>query len=207
MNLMEKVMDMPLVYQAFQNLVYTKKSYETIDELLNFVNCNAVLDFGCGTGVYSEKFTNSLYIGIDPLESCITRARTKYGESQTRKFIVGDEAKLFDFTDARFDLIIAMGVLHHMEDRKASIFLEEAIRLLNMNGKLVCLEPLYFEGQSRSARFMVSQDRGKFARNEAGYKGLFPGGIEGIAMERKLGLLRIPYDQVAIKYTSTKAAP
>jgi len=207
MKFTEKVMDVPIVYQTFQNFVYTAKSQETIDNLLSSAKNDSVLDFGCGTGVYCEKFIDSSYIGIDPLDSCIARAKSKYGETQSRKFLVGDETILSNFDDHKFDLILAMGVLHHMEDRKASLFLSEATRLLKSNGVLVCLEPLYFEGQSRISRFMVSQDRGKYARNELEYKGLFPRGTQGVVLERKLGLLRIPYDQVAIKYTSTKAAP
>jgi SAM-dependent methyltransferase len=204
MKFIEKVMDIPIVYQAFQNFVYTTKSQETIDNLLSLGNNSSVLDFGCGTGIYSEKFLDSFYIGIDPLDSCIARAKSKYGETQSRKFLVGDETILSIFIDRKFDLILAMGVLHHMEDRKASVFLSEAIRLLKSNGVLVCLEPLYFEGQSKISRFMVSRDRGKYARNEPGYKRLFPSGTQGVVLERKLGLLRIPYDQVAIMYTPNK---
>ena len=50
MKFTEKVMDVPIVYQAFQNFVYTAKSQETIDDLLSSAKTDSVLDFGCGFG-------------------------------------------------------------------------------------------------------------------------------------------------------------
>ena len=110
------IFDNALLYKLFQFSVVSNSSRLRIrDNVLKPIGVEKVLDFGCGIGYHSLDFSDSDYLGIEPLSSCVDRANKMY-RAKNSNFIVGDHSTLTSIPDSSFDVVIAMGVLHHIDD-------------------------------------------------------------------------------------------
>jgi SAM-dependent methyltransferase len=98
-----------------------------------------------------------------------------------------------------FDLILAHGILHHVDDERAARLFEVARDLLRVGGRLVTVDPCFVEGQSRMSRWVVSRDRGHFVRPVEQYMRLATSSFERVAKMVRHDLLRIPYTQVLLR--------
>ena len=112
-----QVFDNAKLYEIFQFALAKKTSHNVIkNEILKPDDgISSVLDFGCGIGYHSRFFPYAEYLGIEPLESCIAIANKNYADSSTQ-FISGDHLYLKNLNNESFDLVIAVGVLHHIDD-------------------------------------------------------------------------------------------
>ena len=79
-----------------------------------------VLDLGCGPGEMVEYLGDAEYVGVDVSTRYIARARSAFGDRA--EFRVGDATSI-DADLRAFDLVLAIGVIHHLDD-------EGAVRLL-----------------------------------------------------------------------------
>jgi ubiquinone/menaquinone biosynthesis C-methylase UbiE len=95
-----------------------------------------VIDIGCGQGAVSELFYEKInYIGIDPSEDLIKRAKKKY-ESLNRKFVIGSAYELpLDSNSA--DGAMSIWVWSHLENLKSAS--EEMFRVLKQNGRFLII--------------------------------------------------------------------
>ncbi|MBS0444636.1 MAG: class I SAM-dependent methyltransferase [Proteobacteria bacterium] len=85
-----------------------------------------VADVGCGTGQrlinLAQRFPASHFVGIDPGPAAIEQARAAAQAAGVANIDWRVE-RLETFADsgARFDLVIASGLLHHLDDPKAGV--------------------------------------------------------------------------------------
>ena len=94
--------------------------------------CKAVLDVGCGDGSLLRFLSDSAetLVGIDIDEQCLTAAGNSAPENC--RFVCCSFA---DFqSDARFDAVVFVASLHHMEMRSS---LRKAVDLLNEKGRII----------------------------------------------------------------------
>ena len=94
-----------------------------------------VLEVGCGTGQHASLIaeTGSSYTGIDISPAMIELARRQISQAE---FVVGDVSHL-PFTDASFNAVWAVAVLHHVPSReKREQALREMARVLQPGGRL-----------------------------------------------------------------------
>jgi ubiquinone/menaquinone biosynthesis C-methylase UbiE len=99
-----------------------------------------VLELGCGTGVASAFLANECrmnVVGTDFDRERIERARALFPESDRLRFAVEDATRL-DFGDARFDLVVAQNVFHHVSDWRSAV--RESARVLRPGGHLIWLD-------------------------------------------------------------------
>jgi SAM-dependent methyltransferase len=187
----------PRLYSLVQKSLKTQKYEGNLSKYIGDNSGVRVLDFGCGPGDLYPRFKNSVYLGIDPLESCINSAISRFGPNNSeRRFIQGDHEKLAELKGNSYTLIIAIGVMHHMPDKYAKDFVAEARRLLIPNaGKLITLDPVRHPEESFLSGFLVSQDRGRFVRSPEGYESIVKQNMNLIESKVLKRLIRIPYDQ------------
>lgn len=98
----------------------------------------AVLEIGCGAGYAADYLAGRYrsYLGIDHSRRLIEHARRRHANGVAR-FEVADAASLDD--GQRYDLVLMIGVLHHLEDPLAA--LRTARRLLRPGGYVAANEP------------------------------------------------------------------
>lgn len=129
-----------------------------------------VLDIGCGPADLLDYLPSINYWGFDISESYIFKAKKKYGDRGNFY------AKELGFEDLKmmpkFDLVIASGLLHHLDDELASHVMRISYEALKSNGRMITIDPCYVFGQNRIARYLISKDRGVNVRDEIGYKKL-----------------------------------
>jgi SAM-dependent methyltransferase len=106
-------------------------------DLLGDVTDLAVLDAGCGPGLYAEELLARgarSVVGLDESPEMVRLARRRVGDRFEAR--VHDLASPLDWLDDEtFDAAVLALVLHHIDDRVAA--LRELHRVLRPNGRLV----------------------------------------------------------------------
>ena len=72
----------------------------------------------------------------------------------------------------KFDLVMAVGVLHHLNDNQSLALLKLAFNALKRGGRLITFDGCFVEGQSKISKFILSHDRGQFVRTQRKYTNL-----------------------------------
>lgn len=124
------------------------------DACLNYfsMNCNQVLDYGCGTGdilFQCYQAGNLTYgLGIDLSQKGIEYANEMiaYNSFSNLDFLVGDTSFLNQYEEEDFDGIILSNVLDVMPKSTAIVVFDELTRLLRKDGLIFLkLNPFYSE--------------------------------------------------------------
>jgi SAM-dependent methyltransferase len=68
-----------------------------------------------------------------------------------------------------FDVVLALGLIHHLGDEEAVGIMRLAYKALKPGGRLLTVDPCLEPGQNPIARFLVNNDRGQNVRNKAAY--------------------------------------
>ena len=124
-----------------------------------------ILDAGCGYGVLVKYFKHCDYTGVDLDPERVQWARLKFGETKSRRFVVGDVSHM-DFPSKSFDRAIGFGILHHLSDAAALQTAQELSRLSRQN--VVFADPVYSKHHIVS-NFLCRHDRGDHVRDAGGY--------------------------------------
>ena len=108
---------------------------------------------------------------------------------------------------ASFDLVLATGVLHHLDDSQAVRLFDLARRALKPGARLFTYDGCFVAGQPKLARFVVSQDRGKYVRESAEYAKLAAQVFPHVRSFVRHDLLRIPYTHVILQCGNSGTVP
>ena len=165
------VLSNPLVYSLFQTLMGAHSGRRFFVE--QYVRPTAgmkVLDLGCGPAEILSYLPPVDYWGFDISEPYIARARKRYG-GRGRFFCEElDEERLGGLPT--FDIVLAIGLLHHLETPAAVHLMKLAARALRPGGRMVTIDPCIDPAQGRVARFLVLKDRGQNVRDRRGYEAI-----------------------------------
>ncbi len=165
------VLSSPLVYGAFQNLMGARRGW--VDFVQEFVRPSIggrLLDIGCGPGELLSYLPEMEYWGFDISESYIEHAKGKFGARGrfACKLLTAEDLK----TMPQFDVVVASGVLHHMDDDAARDLVALSHTALTPGGRFVTVDPCWTDCQHPVARFLISRDRGRNVRTASGYEQL-----------------------------------
>ena len=150
-------------YTQMLNPMTVGLSTRLVREHVQIERGGAVLDVGCGVGVYCSMFTAVRYLGIDINPAYIHAARVTHGDM----FRVMDAGAL-EFPEATFDAVFTVATCHHLDEGRVSSMVKDALRVLKPGGALHVIDPVW--PVSRRAvvkRLLFSQDRGRFQRTVA----------------------------------------
>jgi SAM-dependent methyltransferase len=158
-----------VLYNYFQDLIGGNRLRRWfIDTHVRAKARDTIIDIGCGPGQILPWLPSVEYIGFDVNGSYIAAAQGKYGDRGT--FVVGDTRAIWD--DLRFqaaDIVIGLGILHHLDDEQAAHCIRFAHRALKQGGRFVCLEACWIPNQGFVSRYVMSPDRGQHIRTEQSY--------------------------------------
>jgi SAM-dependent methyltransferase len=191
-DIFRRVLEVPKVYLGFQNFVRAKGGRPNlVENVLKIRPGDRVLDVGCGPADILEHLPDVDYLGIDYSAEYIEAARKRFG---TRgRFLTADVASLKDHGEEGFDVAIALGVLHHLDDETARGLMSDVKRSLKPGGRFVAVDPLIEYPQNPIARLLARLDRGQFVRTVDGYSAIAKSAFEKADVEARRDMLRVPY--------------
>jgi 2-polyprenyl-3-methyl-5-hydroxy-6-metoxy-1,4-benzoquinol methylase len=193
----KSALQIPRIYQLFQSVVGASRSRAVLaNEHLCAPRGGKVLDIGCGTGEIIEYLSDVSYTGFDPNPAYVDHAIAKYGTKGD--FRVGSISNPPDLSGP-YDLVMALGVLHHLDNEDALEMLGLAAQEIRPGSPVVTVDPVISNDQSRLAGFVVRQDRGRFVRHVKEYESLARTVFPTVSARVRHDLLNIPYSHIVMR--------
>jgi SAM-dependent methyltransferase len=179
----------PNQYNLIQRFFGSENMWKNfVDMYILPLQVTQILDIGCGTAeVLPYLSTDCSYIGIDSNQAYIRSSQAKY---PTHRFIQGDWNSLEKRVSKKPELILCLGLLHHLDDSSASSMLKTCYQLLETGGRIISLDGTMQEDSGRLERIFYQVDRGRFIRSQEEYAQLFP---QKPTTQLHKNWLRIPY--------------
>lgn len=167
-----------------------------VDEFVHPRGGDRTLDIGCGPADILDLLPPCRYVGVDMNPAYIESAQRRYGARGT--FLCGRVGQPLPDLPTGFDIVLAVGLIHHLNDREACDFFGTVKGLMAPSGRLITFDGVRRPGQSRLERFIYSMDRGKHVRHEDEYRKLASRFFPKIEATILTGLIRIPYTHLIL---------
>jgi SAM-dependent methyltransferase len=154
-----------------------------------------VLDIGCGPGTMVPYLPGAEYVGVDVSAEYVERGRLRFPQARFVCRGVGE----YDLVEPNyFDIVLGLGVLHHLDDNEALALFQTAHDAMKPGARLVTLDGVWTDDQSQVVKYLLSRDRGRFVRSEAGYRELASQVFSNIESSVRHDLLLIPYTMLIL---------
>jgi SAM-dependent methyltransferase len=190
---LSSVLNLPVGYRLFRWLVGGESAWRIyLAEYVKPVPGDKILDLGCGPADVLNYLPAVNYTGLDINAEYIRSAKQRFGARG--RFLCGDVGlAAIEGEQGTFDLVLATGVIHHLDDAQAAGLFDLARLALCPTGRLVTFDGCHVPQQSRLVRWLLAHDRGKFVRTREEYLRL--ASVRFVQVEPRLrqDLLRVPY--------------
>ena len=199
---MRSLLSVPKLYDLAQFVMRgTKYRSRLTSQFIRASSGSRILDIGCGTGTILDSLPEVEYVGLDMSAAYVAAARKRYGTKENgaprhRSQCTFHCLELTDKTVdplGKFDIVLAMGVVHHLDDASAMNLFAYSRQALREGGRMITLDGVYTENQSRIVKSLLRADRGKFVRDESAYRSLCSGSFTSVQTTIAHDLFRIPY--------------
>ncbi len=149
---------------------------------------NTCLDIACGVGALQPfiKKNKLHYQGVDINQRYLDYAQARHGPH----FEILD-ARHLSRLNQEFDILLSIGLFHHLTDETCRCVLEEARSVLKENGRYFILDAIPAEPGNRVGSFLRKQDAGSHIRNMDAWNSLFD---EFFIIEKAIRCAHWPYD-------------
>jgi SAM-dependent methyltransferase len=184
-------------YQSFWHVIGgDERNRVLLREYIRPAAGDRVLDIGCGPGTMVPYLPGAEYVGLDVSGEYIEKARLRYPQA---RFICQRVGEVDQVERDSFDIVLALGVLHHLDDAEALTLFQISRDAMKPGGRLVTIDGVWTDDQSHIVKYLLSRDRGRFVRSEAGYRELAAKVFPNIESSIRHDLLRIPYSLMILK--------
>lgn len=86
-----------------------------LNEFVAANNIDSVIEFGCGDGRQLSLAKYNKYIGLDVSETALQMCREKYGDDESKRFVLADTYIETIKTDTdRADVVLSLDVIYHL---------------------------------------------------------------------------------------------
>jgi SAM-dependent methyltransferase len=202
---LRRVLALPKMYSLFADVVGGDSRRKYVEQYIRPFPGARILDIGCGPADLLDYLPPSVqYTGFDASADYIDAARKRFG-ARGSFFCERVNEQVIERI-GQFDIAIATGVLHHLDDADAVSLFRIARHALVPGGRLVTLDGCYTDSQSRMARYIISKDRGEHVRADGAYETLARQVFPLVDVSVRHDLMRIPYTHVIMQCAATPAA-
>jgi len=188
-----RLLDSAFLYRIVQHTLAPRSSrIAFIEEYVRPGRHDHVLDIGCGPADDLEYMPDTVsYVGFDLSERYVQAARSRWGDRGTF-FQAAVSPTLLDGYE--FDVVVANGVIHHLDDAETKSLLGLARSVLKPAGRLVTKAPVLLESQHPVSRYLAERDRGGHVRYLGEYLNLADQIFDEVSIVTRSDMLRCPYD-------------
>jgi len=194
---LRRVLAIPAAYQLWWNLVGGPALAKVL--VNDYVRPRArarILEIGCGPGTIVSYLPPSDYLGFDLSPKYIELARRRFPKAH---FACERVSQFSIAKEQSFDVVLALGIVHHLEDAEAQQLFQIAYDALKPGGKLVTIDGVWSDDQSPATRWLLARDRGDYVRSEREYVGIASQVFSNIRPSVRHDLLRIPYTHLILE--------
>lgn len=186
-------LSLPGIYGFCMNLLGGERpGRELVEKHIRPVKGMRILDLGCGPAAILDYLPeNVYYAGVDLSHAYIEAARKNYGKRATFYCLPIESLDASILTG--FDLVMGLGVLHHLDDAQARSFFTAAAKALDENGRCLTLDPCLVPDQHPLARLLIRMDRGRNVRTAEEYAALSRSVFTGLDQSIIHNWMRVPY--------------
>ena len=168
------ILSNPLIYEVLQKIMGVDRLRKNIvKQYVTPHSVKSILDIGCGPAEILKFLPEVEYYGFDISTTYIDTAKNDFndrGVFYARQFTADELDKL-----PKFDLVLMLGILHHLDDKEARGIITLSKSALKDGGRLLAIDPVFTPKQNPVARYLVSKDRGQNVRTEQEYVSLTDG--------------------------------
>jgi SAM-dependent methyltransferase len=189
---LRRILSMSWAYRIFGTLIGGTRATSRLvrQRARPFSGCR-ILELGCGPGGLLSHLPDQTveYCGIDMNPAYIETARRRWAARPNCTFIREEIECTAAPEPGYFDIVLAISVLHHLNDRDADRVFEIACDGLKPGGRLITYDGVYVESQNRLARWLISHDRGMAVRTVKEYEGVARrrfGDVQGAVLHNTL---------------------
>jgi SAM-dependent methyltransferase len=191
------VLAVPQAYQLYWTLIGgAARSRILVQDYIRPTAGDRILEIGCGPGTIVPYLPQSEYVGFDANSHYVEKASKRFPHA---KFVCETVSEYTLPKKSYFDIVLALGIVHHLNDRESVQLFRIAHEALRPGGKLVTLDGVWAGNQSRTERYLLAKDRGRFVRSEAEYVKLASEVFSQIKSNIRPRLLRIPYTHIILE--------
>jgi ubiquinone/menaquinone biosynthesis C-methylase UbiE len=172
-RLAHRLLEVPVVFRIQQRMFNDYANVRATFEEYLAVEGKNILDVGCSSATCAGQIIDmerNTYVGVDIDPSYIELAKRSHPRGQFMKH----DARALPFAPDSFDLVMFVGVLHHMDDGLSRSCMAEVQRVLRLTGVVLVAEPVFRLDWPVSSWFL-ERDRGKFIRERDEYRALLDG--------------------------------
>ena len=160
--LVRRALGSPDAYVLAQRAVGAHKLRQICIDTLAPRPGDRILDVGCGPAYYIDRFPAVEYHGFDTDEGYIKHARDHW-KGRGRFYCEQlSEHRLAELP--KFDGVLLMGLLHHLNDTDCHSVLAMVAGSLSARGRVLALEVCRDARLTALARWLAEHDRGEFVR-------------------------------------------
>ncbi len=197
-ELVRPILDRPFFYELYHSLVGANyRSRVLVNDYIRPEPTSRILDIGCGPGNMLPFLPECAYLGVDVNDSYIAAARQRYGHRG--KFVCERVSHHNVEQLGAFDIVLALGLVHHLDDDEARDLFRLGHTALKPGGRLVTNDGCYTANQSSAERYLLSRDRGRFVRTEVQYLELAHSWFPNVLSHVRTDVLRIPYTHLILE--------
>ena len=191
------ILSIPAAYQLWWNLVGGPAWAKVlVNEYVQPRAGARILEIGCGPGTIVGFLPPSDYLGFDLSPEYIALARRRFPGA---RFVCERVSQFSLAKEQSFDVVLALGIVHHLDDAEARQLFLIACDALKPGGKLVTFDGVWVDGQSSAARWLLKRDRGEHVRSEREYVAIASQVFSKIRPSVRHDLLRIPYTHLILE--------
>ncbi|MFA7230700.1 MAG: class I SAM-dependent methyltransferase [Victivallaceae bacterium] len=200
----DNILKNSLTYDFFQNLVGEKRYLKILtEEYVKVEPGQRLLDIGCGTaGILRYLPEETDYCGLDIHEKYIDSARQRYRNQGEFYCIDFDDADNLEI--GKFDVVTAIGIIHHLNDIEFERLLEMVVRNMNAGARFISIDGCRMSDNSWFERLMLNHDRGKYVRNTSSYRTVAEKIFNNVKVNVRRDLLYIPYSHVVMELSDIR---
>ncbi len=169
------LLKVPFIYHGLQLIFGIRRAWRTL--VFKYIaprNGLKILDIGSGTSGILEYLHgyDVEYHGYDLNEDYIIASKRKWGDKGRYYFHAASVNDLKVEAPGTFDAVLAINLLHHLDDAEVDKLVDVAFASLKNSGKLITCDPCLFPRMNLVEKIMAARDRGRNIRTKEQYLAL-----------------------------------